>query len=222
MHTHSHTHEAPAQTGGRIIRWASIYDTTVNIMTLGHARRLRSLTVDQALLKPGESILDVGCGTGAVTIPAKMKVGNKGSAAGIDPAPEMISVARQKAKQAGLDIDFRVGVIESLPFSDATFDVVTSSLMMHHLTGRLRVKGLAEIWRILKPGGRILIADMRRPTGSAFKKFFTSVVLHHGHVVEFGLQDLPALLKEAGFEEVEQLDTHFLTIGFVRAKKPAV
>ena len=220
MHTHTHTHESPAETEGRMIRWASFYDATVNIMTLGQARRLRMLTVDRALLKPGESVLDVGCGTGAVTIPAKMKAGSKGSAAGIDPAPEMIAVARQKAKQAGLDIDFRVGVIESLPFSDATFDVVTSSLMMHHLTDRLRVKGLAEIWRTLKPGGRILIADMRRPTGSAFSKFFTSVVFHHGHVVEFGLQDLPGLLKEAGFVEVEQPDTHFLTIGFVRAKKP--
>ena len=220
MHTHTHTHESPAQTEGRMIRWASFYDAAVNIMTLGQARRLRSLTVDQALLRAGESVLDVGCGTGAVTIPAKMKVGSKGSVAGIDPAPEMIAVARQKAKQAGLDIDFRVGVIESLPFSDATFDAVTSSLMMHHLTDRLRATGLAEIWRTLKPGGRILIADMRRPTGSAFSRFFTSVVLHHGHVVEFGLQDLSALLKEAGFVEVEQLDTHFLTIGFVRAKKP--
>ena len=220
MHTHTHTHESPAQTEGRMIRWASFYDAAVNIMTLGQARRLRSLTVDQALLRAGESVLDVGCGTGAVTIPAKMKVGSKGSVAGIDPALEMIAVARQKAKQAGLDIDFRVGVIESLPFSDATFDAVTSSLMMHHLTDRLRATGLAEIWRTLKPGGRILIADMRRPTGSAFSRFFTSVVLHHGHVVEFGLQDLSALLKEAGFVEVEQLDTHFLTIGFVRAKKP--
>lgn len=220
MHSHSHEHEGPAQTEGRLIRWASFYDATVNIMTLGHARLLRNLTVDQAQLKPGESVLDVGCGTGAVTIPAKMRVGETGKASGIDPAPEMITVARQKAKRAGLEIDFRVGVIEALPFADNMFDAVTSSLMMHHLTDRLRVKGLAEIWRTLKPGGRIVIADMRRPTGSAFKKFFTSVILHHGHVVEFGLQDLPALLKDAGFEDVEQLDTGFLTIGFVRARKP--
>jgi ubiquinone/menaquinone biosynthesis C-methylase UbiE len=203
-----------------MIRWAWFYDATVNIMTLGQARRLRMLTVDQAQLKPGESILDVGCGTGAVTIPAKTKVGNQGSAAGIDPAPEMIAAARRKAQQARLEIDFRVGVIESLPFQDQTFDVVTSSLMMHHLTDRLRSKGLAEIWRTLKPGGRLLIADMRRPEGSAFQKLLTSTVFHHGHIVEFGLQDLPELLKEAGFEEVEQLDAHFLTIGFVRAKKP--
>jgi hypothetical protein len=63
---------------------------------------------------------------------------------------------------------------------------------------------------------------MRRPGGSSFKRFFTSVVLHHGHVVEFGLQDVPALLREAGFEAVEQLDARFLIIGFVRAKKPAI
>jgi demethylmenaquinone methyltransferase/2-methoxy-6-polyprenyl-1,4-benzoquinol methylase/phosphoethanolamine N-methyltransferase len=205
---HSHSHEGPAQTEGRLIRWASLYDLTVNLMTFGHARRLRTLTVDQAQLKPGESVLDVGCGTGAVTIPAKMSVGKTGKAAGIDPAPEMIAVARQKAKRAGLEIDFRVGVIESLPFADNTFDAVTSSLMMHHLTDELRVKGLEEIWRTLKPGG------------SAFKKFFTAALLHHGHVVEFGLQDLQPLLKNAGFENVEKLDSGFLTIGFVRAVKP--
>jgi len=214
-------HTPPAQTEGRLIRWASFYDVSVNIMTLGHARRLRTLTVDHALLKPGEKVLDVGCGTGGVTIPAKIRVGENGSAAGIDPAPEMIAVARRKAQRAGIEIDFQVGVIESLPFPDETFDVVTSSLMMHHLPEQLQVKGLAEIWRALKPGGRILIADMRRPSTSFLKRFFTSLALHHGHGVQFGIEDLPKLMKEAGFEDVEQLDARFLTIGFVRAKKPA-
>ncbi|HEU0296704.1 MAG TPA: class I SAM-dependent methyltransferase [Anaerolineales bacterium] len=221
MHTHTHTPESPAQTEGRLIRWASFYDVLANIMTLGQASRLRRMTVDQALLQPGETLLDVGCGTGGVTIPAKIQVGESGSAAGIDPALEMIAIARRKAKRAGIEIDFRVGVIESLPFPDETFEVVTSSLMMHHLPQHLQVKGLAEILRVLKPGGRILIADMMRPTGSSFKRFFTSVILHHGHVVEFGLQDVPALLREAGFEDVEQLDARFLVIGFVRAIKPA-
>jgi len=220
MHTHSHRHESPAETEGRLIRWASFYDGLVNLMTFGQIRRLRQMTVDHARIHSGESLLDVGCGTGAVTIPAKMKAGNDGIVVGIDPAPDMIGIARQKAKRAGLEIDFRVGVIESLSFADETFDVVTSSLMMHHLPEKLRIEGLSEIWRTLKPGGRILIAEMRRPTGSAFKRFFTSVVLHHGHVVDFGLQDLPRLLKDAGFEDVEEMDAHFLTIGFVRAKKP--
>src|SRR5215216_2586953 len=150
MHTHTHSQESPVETEGRLIRWASFYDGLVNIMTLGHIRRLRALTVDQALLKPGEKVLDVGCGTGAVTIPAKLRVGIKGIAAGIDPAPEMIAVARQKANRANLEIDFRVGVIESLPWPDGTFDAVTASLMMHHLPEQLQVRGVAEIFRVLK------------------------------------------------------------------------
>jgi ubiquinone/menaquinone biosynthesis C-methylase UbiE len=223
MHTpHTHTHESPAKTEGRFVQWASFYDGLINLMTFGQIGRLRQMTIDQARLRSGETILDVGCGTGAVTIPAKERAGNNGTAVGIDPDPAMISVARRKAKRKGLEIDFRVAVIESLPFPDKTFDVVTSSLMMHHLPEHLRTKGLAETFRVLKPDGRILIAEMRRPTGSGFRRFLTSVVLHHGHVVEFGLQDLPKLLRQAGFEEVEQLEDHFLMIGFVRAKKTAV
>lgn len=222
MHTHTHGHKSPAQTEGRLIRWGSFYDLTVNLMTLGRANRLRDLTLDQSLLNPGESLLDVGCGTGGVTIPAKLRVGENGSAAGIDPAPEMITVAKRKAQRAGLQIDFRVAVIESLPFPDASFDVVTSSLMMHHLPHHLQVKGLTEILRVLKPGGRILIVDVLRPSGSSFQRFFTSVILHHGHVVESGLQDMPALLSEAGYEDIQQLDARFLVIGFVRAGKPGI
>jgi len=219
MHTHTHIHESPAQTEGRLIRWASFYDGLVNVMTLGYVRRLRVLTVDNALLQPGENILDVGCGTGAVTIPAKIRVGKNGGAAGIDPAPEMIAVARRKASRAGLEIDFRLGVIESLPFPDETFDAVTSSLMMHHLPEHVQVSGLAEIRRVLKSGGRLLIADMMRPDTSSFRRFFTSLAMHHS--LQFGIEDLPKLLNEAGFEEIKQLDARFLTIGFVRATKPA-
>jgi len=203
-----------------MIRWASFYDGFANIMTLGHIRRLRALTVDAALLKPGEKVLDVGCGTGGVTIPAKLRVGDKGSAAGIDPAPEMIAVAQKKAARAKLDVDFRVGVIESLPYPDASFDVVTSSLMMHHLPKDLQVKGLVEIRRVLKPGGRLLIADMIRVSASLHDRLFGILTLHGGQGQRFGIKELPELVTAAGFENVQQLDERFLTIGFVRALKP--
>jgi demethylmenaquinone methyltransferase/2-methoxy-6-polyprenyl-1,4-benzoquinol methylase/phosphoethanolamine N-methyltransferase len=215
---HTHRQESPTPTEGRLVPWASFYDVTVNNMILGLIRRLRTLTLDHALLKPDENVLDVGCGTGGVTIPAKLRVGTNGSVAGIDPAPEMITIARRKANRAGLEIDFRLGVIESLPFADGTFDAVTSSLMMHHLPQHLRVKGLAEIWRVLKPGGRLLIADMMRP-GPSFLEHLTSLVLHHGHSIRFGIEDLPGFLREVGFQEIKQLEDRFLIIGFVRATK---
>ena len=221
MHTHSHTHETPAQTEGRMIRWASFYDAFTNVLTLGHIGMLRSMTIDLSQLKPGEKILDVGCGTGGVTIPAKQRVGKTGEAAGIDPAPEMIAVARKKATRKGLELDFRVGVIESLPYADSTFDVVTSSLMMHHLPRELQVKGLAEIRRVLKPGGRIFIADMLRLSKSLHDRLFATLTLHGGRVERFGIQDLQKTMEEAGFENVELLKESFLTIGFLRASKPA-
>lgn len=225
MHTHPHNHPdhpaSPVQTEGRLVPMARFYDGMVNFLTLGQARRLRTRTVELALLKPGESFLDVGCGTGGVTIPAKLQVGATGSAAGIDPASDMLAIARRKASQAGLEIDFRLGVIEALPYPDGTFDAVTSSLMMHHLPHHVQVRGLAEIRRVLKPGGRLLIADMTRPGTSFLKRLFTTLVLHHGHQIQFGLEDLADMLKAAGFEKIEPLDDDFLVIGFVRATKPA-
>jgi len=220
MHTNTHGVESPAKTEGRLIRWVSFYDALANIVTLGQIGRLRQMTMEQALLQPGETLLDVGCGTGGVTIPAKRRIGDKGSAAGIDPSPEMIAVARRKAQRARLEVDFRVGVIEALPFQDDTFDVVTASLMMHHLPKHLQVKGLSEIRRVLKPSGRILIADMIKPSTSFRHGFFTTLPLDHRHA-QFAVEDLLQLLREARFEDLKQLNARFLTIGFVRAKKPA-
>ena len=214
---HHHTHESPAQTEGRLIRWASSYDFLTNLLTLGQTNRLRQMTIDQALLKPGEAILDVGCGTGGVTIPARQRVGAAGKAAGIDPSPEMIAVAQQKARRKGLNIDFRIGVIEALPYPDASFDVVTSSLMMHHLPANLKVKGLAEIYRVLKPDGRLLIADISSPKSSTSQRIFTSLALHRG--LRFGVEDFREPIKGAGFQDITGLEQRFFIIGFVRAIK---
>ena len=216
MTHHSHSFEGPAQTEGTLIRWAPYYDFTVNIVTLGKARTLRKLTVDKALIQPGDSVLDVGCGTGEVTLPAKTRA-KDGKVYGIDPAPEMIAVAQKKAAHKKLEIDFRVGVIESLPFPDATIDVVTSSLMMHHLPEELKVRGLAEVYRVLKPGGRLLIADFMRPTGSFLNHLFIAFTRHRG--LKSGIEDLQKLLNAAGFQQITPFDENILIIGFLRAIK---
>ena len=215
-HFHSHSVEQPAQTEGSLIRWAPYYDLVTNLLTLGQAPRLRRMTVDQALIKTGDSVLDVGCGTGEVTLVAKARA-KHGKVYGIDPAPEMIAVARKKAARKGLEIDFRVGVIEALPFPDSSIEVVTSSLMMHHLPDDLKARGLMEIYRVLKPGGRLLIADFMRPTGSFSNHLFIAFT-RHGRLRQ-GIEDMQALLKNAGFDQITQPNKKVLVIGFIRAVK---
>ncbi len=214
--SHSHSVEGPAQTEGALIRWAPYYDFVTSLMTLGQARRLRIATVNHALIVPGDSVLDVGCGTGEVTLAAKARA-KQGNVYGIDPAPEMIAVARNKAARKKLDIDFRVGVIESLPFVDASLDVVTSSLMMHHLPEDLKARGLAEIYRVLKPGGRLLIADFMRPTGAFLNHLFIAFTRHQR--LQKGIEDLQGLLTNAGFRQITQAEEKVLVIGFLRAIK---
>jgi demethylmenaquinone methyltransferase/2-methoxy-6-polyprenyl-1,4-benzoquinol methylase/phosphoethanolamine N-methyltransferase len=88
---------------------------------------MREQAADLAALRPGESVLEVGCGTSELTQRVRARVGPTGDVYGIDPSAEMIAVARQKSARAGLGIDYRVATIEALPFPDASFDVVLSS-----------------------------------------------------------------------------------------------
>ena len=209
------TGDAAPVTTGRTITWAGHYDAIVAIMTLGRARAIRTKTADLARIAPGEIVLDVGCGTGDVTMLAQARAGAAGRVYGIDAAPEMIAVARRKAARAGCAIDYRVAAVEDMPFPDATFDVVVSSLMMHHLPDDLKRRGLIEIRRVLKPGGRLLVVDAKRPSGHL--GHIALALLGH-HQMRRGVQDLPALLEVAGFIAVEAGETGFRSLGFARGQ----
>lgn len=219
---HLHTTEPAPDTKGRTIRWAGFYDFTVSLLTFGQAPALRAQTARQAQIKAGDRVLDVGCGTGDLTLVAKQRAGPTGQVFGLDPAPEMIEVARQKATRRSVEIDFRVGVIEALPFPDDYFDVVLSSLMMHHLPDDLQSQGLAEIYRVLrspdpasgKPGGRLLVLDFKRPTSRASRAF---LLMHWG--LKYGIQDLPTKLQAAGFTSITTRDASPGMLGFAEALK---
>src|SRR6266699_7257588 len=125
----------------------------------GQWRELRQRTATLAQLQSGEQVLDVGCGTGTLAMEVARRVGSTGRVAGVDPSTQQIARARAKAARRHVPIDFQIGVIEHLAFPDQTFNVVLSTLMMHHLPADVKRQGLAEIARVLKPGGRLIIAD---------------------------------------------------------------
>ena len=132
-------HTGPT-TAGRVLHNARFYDLFGRIMSLGRDKAMREKLIELAAPAPGESVLDVGCGTGTLALMLKSYV-KAGEVHGIDASPEMIAVATDKASKARADVDFRLGLIEAIPFPDARFDVVTSSLMLHHLMDDLKRAG---------------------------------------------------------------------------------
>ncbi len=157
-------HSAPG-TKGRVLHSAG-YDLLAWLLLGGKERAFRERLVRLARLAPGESVLDIGCGTGSLAIAAKRGVGPSGIVQGIDASPEMIARARKKADKAGVDVIFSNGVVEALPFSDGRFDAVLSTLMLHHLPRPARQQCAREMRRALKPGGRVLAVDFGRASGN--------------------------------------------------------
>jgi ubiquinone/menaquinone biosynthesis C-methylase UbiE len=177
-------HERPAtlapHTGGKTIRWARLYDLGTTLLYFGQLAALHRTIVDLAGIRPGERILDVGCGPGRLAIVAGTAAAPGGETCGIDPAPEMVELARRRATRAGAPVRFEVGVIEALPFANDRFDVVLSSLMLHHLPDELKRRGLAEIHRVLRPAGRLVAVDFGATPREGIGHFFCVLRLRTG------------------------------------------
>jgi ubiquinone/menaquinone biosynthesis C-methylase UbiE len=182
-----------------VIHGAARYDLFVWLFTLGGERKFRERMLRLARLQPGESVLDVGCGTGALAILAKKQVGAGGGVYGVDVSPEMIVRAREKAKRAGVDLILAEGAAQDLPLADAEVDVVLSTLMLHHLPRKVRPDIVRETRRVLKPGGRFLAVDFVKPT-SKRRRFFD-----HFHRHGFtNIDEIATELEGAGFDIVSQ------------------
>ena len=175
----------------RFDRWAETYDRSF-------LQRRVFEPVHEALIQAlgsveGWRVLDVGCGTGTLTVALARR---SARAIGVDPAPRMVAQAR--AKQEGAPVTFIVGSAEALPFADSSFDGATASMTVHHW--RDAERGLAEVARVLRPGGRAAIADIDLP--GSLRSVLRLVRNPHAG---WSRRELAGILYRSGFIRVEAL-----------------
>lgn len=138
------------------------YDLLIRIFTREGVWRPR--LIERILLHPAQKILEVGCGTGTLAIKNKLKRGSTHLIA-IDPDPQVLDIARSKARAAGTEIDFIEGFLDQQSFGKAEFDVIYCSLVLHQVPLQAKINIIEQMITLLKPGGVLHIADYARQTG---------------------------------------------------------
>lgn len=185
-------------------RWLTpFYDPVVRLTTRESA--FKPALLAQAALRPGQRVLDLACGTATLTIAAKQAQPGA-DIAGVDGDPQILARAQGKARQAGVQLRLDHALSQALPYPDASFDVVMSSLFFHHLDREAKLATLREVRRVLKPGGSLHIADWGKAANPLMRGLFVVVQLLDGFETTgdnvAGM--LPKLMTESGYAEVSE------------------
>jgi len=183
---------------------------------------LKTALVAQARIQSGQHLLDMGCGTGTLTLLIK-QIQPNATVYGLDVDPQVLDIARRKAEQqAGETIVLQQGTATCLPYLDGSFDRLFACLMLHHLTREDKRCALREAFRVLKPGGELHVADFGKPHGLAM--WLISLAVRWAEEVHDNILGLlPVFMAEAGFcpvEETSRYRTVTGSIAFYRACKP--
>lgn len=209
-------HGAPdSRTPGILIPHGPGHDVLTAVFFGGRRRRVYTELAALSGAGPGDRVLDVGCGSGYLTRVMAKAVGPTGAAEGVDPSPDGIARARRVTRLA--NCTFSEGIAEALDAPDGAYDVVVSSLVIHHLPERLRPQAIGEMSRVLRGGGRVLIADLRPPATLLGRTLV-------GRLMSPAMRDYPVHLlepmaREAGFEQVDAGEVR-PWIRYVKAMKP--
>jgi len=200
----------------------ALYDPVVALTV--RERTFKSRLVAQAAIAPGHAVLDVGCGTGTLAVRIKRTVPGA-SVIGLDGDPTVLAIARRKAARAGVAVRFDEGYAYALPYPDAAFDRVLSSLFFHHLTRDAKQRTIAEVHRVLRPGGELHVADWGKASNALMRGLFYSVQLLDGFATTRDNVEgrLPALFARGGFEAVsegEAIATIWGTLALYSARRP--
>jgi ubiquinone/menaquinone biosynthesis C-methylase UbiE len=167
-------------------------------------RAIKRPVLERAAITSGDHVLDVGCGTGTLAI-AAARAAPSVTVAGLDADASILARARKKAADAGLEIKFDQGMSTALPYPDASFDVVLSTLFFHHLPDDAKHATAADVARVLRPGGRLVVGDLGRPQDPLMRIAVRATVQLLDGVATTALNvrgDLPDLLAGAGLGPV--------------------
>lgn len=186
------------------------YDAVVGATT--RERTFKKVLIKQARIEPGQQVLDLASGTGTLTIWIKQHQ-PQATVTGVDADPTILSLASSKALKANVSVQFIRALSHSLPYPVAHFDRVVSSLFFHHLSWEDKVRTTHEVFRVLKPGATLHVADWGQATNVLMRGLFLFIQLLDGFK---STQDnvagkLIPLFEEAGFVEVKQRQT-FTTV----------
>jgi ubiquinone/menaquinone biosynthesis methyltransferase len=151
-------------------RIAGRYDLMNSVMTAGLHHRWRARAVELAGVGPGDRALDVCCGTGDLALELKRHAGERGRVVGIDFSDSMLSLVREKAARAGLEVEFVQGNALELPFEDSSFDAATVGFGVRNVVDLDRA--IAEMARVVRPGGRVVILEITSPERPPLSWFY--------------------------------------------------
>ncbi len=205
-------------------RIAGLYDRMNSVMTAGLHHEWRRRAADLAELSPGESALDVATGTGDLAFELADRVGPGGEVVGVDFAEKMLELARAKAgEHPGIRVRFESGNALALPYPDGAFDAATVGFGARNFSDLQR--GLSEMARVVRPGGRVVILEIttprRPPLSTFFDLWFDRAVPALGRIVDSeaysylpssvkrfpGPEQLAARMWEAGLREIRYVLT---------------